>query len=245
MQDGSEEAVASVLPPFPPMHVEAEPGDATRVRGPYRKTRETRARILAAAMEVFAARGFHSGSLREIGERAGLDQTSILHHFPSKSALLLAVMEERDRRADELIARRHPTSLADVPGAVLALAEHNVDTPGVIELYSLLAAESVTADHPLADYFRDRTRRVRTGFTRWFAELDREGLLRDGVTAEFAATAFFGLWEGAQLHWLIDEPGVDVVETLRDFLRLVIRPGLPAADATPDDREDDDEHETA
>ncbi|GAA4781082.1 TetR/AcrR family transcriptional regulator [Microbacterium gilvum] len=222
-----------LVPAFPSVSVLAseEPTTPGR-RGPYRKTVLTREAILSAAMDVFATRGYRAGSMREIAERVGMDQTSILHHYPTKAALLLAVMEERDRRADELIEAEHPQSLRDVPEAFLALARSNVATPGVIQLYSVLAAESVTPDHPLGDYFRDRIARVRTGFAAWFAELDAEGLLRDGVDPAFAASSFLALWEGAQLHGLIDGSGGDVTETLSRYLRLVVRdeafPAIPA-----------------
>ncbi len=221
---------AAGIPPFPSLRGEApdasdEPANptTTRRRGPYKKTQATRDAILRAAMEVFAVHGYNAGSLREIGERVGLDRSSLLHHFPTKSDLLLAVMHERDRRADEILASAHPDTADDLPRAVLALAEHNADTPGVIALYSLLAAESVTPDHPLGEYFTERTRRVRAGLETWLAQAEADGMLRDGVSASFAATSFFALWEGVQLHWVIDPERVDVVATLRGYLDLIFR----------------------
>ncbi|QKJ18366.1 TetR/AcrR family transcriptional regulator [Microbacterium hominis] len=198
----------------------AAPPTARR-RGPYRKSATTRQAILDAAMDVFAARGYAGGSLREIAGRIGIDQSSILHHFPTKQALLRAVMEERDRRDDDVLAEARPATIADVPEAFLALARRNASTPGVLQLYSLLAAESVTPQHPLGDYFRERLPRVRAGFAQWFAELDAAGMLRAGLTPDFAASAFFALWEGAQLHSVIDPAGIDVVDVLERFLDLV------------------------
>ncbi|WNM23299.1 TetR/AcrR family transcriptional regulator [Demequina capsici] len=193
-----------------------------RTRGPYKRSAETRASILAAATDVFTELGYRAGSMREIARRCGVDQSTVLHHFPDKSALLLELMTDRDRQADAVLAAQHADAPEQIPQAALALARHNAGTPGIIELYTLLAAESVTPDHPLGEFFRARIARVRGAFEDWFARMADAGLLRDGVDPDFAAASFLALWEGAQLHWLIDPDGVDVVALLEDHLRLLL-----------------------
>ena len=83
---------------FPAVHWLAmttnEASQPTR-RGPYAKSTERRNTILAAAHAVFAARGYRAGSLQEVADRVGMSQTSLLHYFPSKSELLLAVLNWR------------------------------------------------------------------------------------------------------------------------------------------------------
>ncbi|MEO6412991.1 MAG: helix-turn-helix domain-containing protein, partial [Pedococcus sp.] len=51
----------------------------------------TRERIVAAAAELFAERGFHATPMTGIAEASGLSQTGLLHHFASKEDLLAAV----------------------------------------------------------------------------------------------------------------------------------------------------------
>ena len=63
-----------------------------RKRGPYAKSAQRRRQIIEAAFDVFAARGYQGGSLQEVADRVGLGHTSILHYFPSKRALLIAVL---------------------------------------------------------------------------------------------------------------------------------------------------------
>ena len=59
--------------------------------------------ILDAAAGLFARRGFHAASMREIAAAAGMLPGSLYYHFPSKDELLLAVYEEGVRRiADRL-----------------------------------------------------------------------------------------------------------------------------------------------
>src|SRR5262249_28105331 len=51
----------------------------------------TKARILSAAEEVFAARGFTGASTREIAARAGVNISSLHYHWASKETLYFAV----------------------------------------------------------------------------------------------------------------------------------------------------------
>jgi AcrR family transcriptional regulator len=55
---------------------------------------ETRARILEAALELFAANGFDGASTRTIAERAGVNLPAIQYYFGSKEGLYRAVVEQ-------------------------------------------------------------------------------------------------------------------------------------------------------
>ncbi|WP_433621782.1 TetR family transcriptional regulator [Nocardia sp. CA-120079] len=54
---------------------------------------DSRARILQTALDLFAERGYHTVSVREIAERVGLTKTAVLYHFPSKSDIVAALVE--------------------------------------------------------------------------------------------------------------------------------------------------------
>jgi AcrR family transcriptional regulator len=54
----------------------------------------TKARILSAAEEVFAARGFTGASTREIAARAGVNISSLHYHWASKETLYVAVFRD-------------------------------------------------------------------------------------------------------------------------------------------------------
>lgn len=64
------------------------------------RTRATEARILAVALDSFGTRGFDSVSLDDLAADLGITKQAILYHWPSKRALLDAVI---DRAALELI----------------------------------------------------------------------------------------------------------------------------------------------
>jgi len=62
---------------------------------------ERRERILEAAMEVFAARGYQEASMAEIARAAGITPAVIYDHFSSKAQLQILLLEAQ---TDELIA---------------------------------------------------------------------------------------------------------------------------------------------
>jgi AcrR family transcriptional regulator len=53
----------------------------------------TRERIVEAALEAFAEKGFHGASTRDIAQRAGTNQGLITYHFPSKDELWQAAAD--------------------------------------------------------------------------------------------------------------------------------------------------------
>ena len=54
---------------------------------------ERRTQLLAAALEVFTAAGYHSAAMDEIADRAGVSKPVLYQHFPSKLDLYLAVLD--------------------------------------------------------------------------------------------------------------------------------------------------------
>jgi AcrR family transcriptional regulator len=56
-------------------------------------TRDTRARIIQAAMELFWEKGFGSTSIADILSRSQVNSGSLYYYFPGKQDLLVAVLE--------------------------------------------------------------------------------------------------------------------------------------------------------
>ncbi|MBU2697026.1 TetR family transcriptional regulator [Pimelobacter sp. 30-1] len=75
--------------------------DETRPRGVRLPRRERRAQLLAAALEVFVAQGYHAAAMDDIAERAGVSKPVLYQHFPGKLELYLAIL---DAACDSIIA---------------------------------------------------------------------------------------------------------------------------------------------
>jgi AcrR family transcriptional regulator len=74
-----------------------------------RRDPERRQRILAAAAELVAERGYHDVGMSDIGAAAGIVGSGIYRHFDGKSAVLVAlfdrVIDDLTRAAAEILAR--------------------------------------------------------------------------------------------------------------------------------------------
>src|SRR5579859_6242239 len=60
-----------------------------------------RQRIIAAAREHFFAHGFHRVTMDDLAEGLGMSKKTIYAHFPSKTALLEAVLLDKFERAED------------------------------------------------------------------------------------------------------------------------------------------------
>jgi AcrR family transcriptional regulator len=68
---------------------------APRTRKPRADGQQARARILDSAEALFADRGFHGTSVRDITEHAGVRLAAVNYHFVSKETLFRDVLQRR------------------------------------------------------------------------------------------------------------------------------------------------------
>ncbi|MFE2098394.1 MULTISPECIES: TetR/AcrR family transcriptional regulator [unclassified Streptomyces] len=180
------------------------------------RSEERRSEIVGAALEVIAERGYRGASLAAVAERVGLTQQGLLHYFPTKDALLVAVLQERDRW-DAVPDTRWRVDL------LASLVEYNAMRPAIIQTFSALLGESVTEGHPARSYFTERYVQVRENMT---AVLRAEygDRLPSGLTPERTAPLLIAVMDGLQYQWLLDPDSVDMPGAFRDFLHLLGEP---------------------
>ncbi|MER5925894.1 TetR/AcrR family transcriptional regulator [Streptomyces mirabilis] len=185
-------------------------GDAMGTRA---RSEERRAEIVRAALEVIAERGYRGASMASVAERVGLTQQGLLHYFPTKDALLVAVLEERDQW-DAVPDTQWRVDL------LASLVEYNAMRPGIIQTFSALLGESVTEGHPAREYFTERYARVRASMAAVLrAEYGER--LPNGLTPERTAPLLVAVMDGLQFQWLLDPESVDMPGAFRDFLALL------------------------
>jgi AcrR family transcriptional regulator len=86
---------------------------ARSLRPPRRGERTTGERILDAALDAFGSRGYEATSLDDLARELGVRKQTILYWYPSKEALLAAVI---DRTALEVTVRLERAVAAAGPG---------------------------------------------------------------------------------------------------------------------------------
>jgi AcrR family transcriptional regulator len=200
-------------------------------RGEYAKTGAKRTAILDAALEVFAESGYRSGSIRDVALRVGMSEAGLLHHFPTKSALLAAVLDRRDEHSLSRVPFQGDDGAATVRG-LIDLAAYNASVPGVVELYCVLSAEATSPGHPAHDYFVGRYEFTRNRLRTAFEHLERDGRLDHGVSPQKAAVATIAMMDGLQVQWLLDRESVDMAEELRTFFASFVDIDLDTPETT-------------
>jgi AcrR family transcriptional regulator len=189
-------------------------------RGPYAKTADRRRDILEAAVRVFSSSGYRKGSLRDVAALVGMSQAGLLHHYPTKHALLEAVLSWRDEDALDRI--RPDARGIHLLRALIAQAQHNETTPELVELHVTMSAEGTAEDHPVHDYFVRRYAYVLTMLRTAFEQAAEDGVLREGTDIASAARTSVAVWDGLQIQWLLDKESVDMAGELRRYLQALV-----------------------
>lgn len=147
--------------------------EASVTRRLSRKRRQTRARLLDAALDAFAERGFYGTSVEDLCERAGFTRGAFYSNFTSKDELFVAMYQ---RQADDILATL--TGIAPVAGDSLeqVLTELVAAIPRDRRWYLVnteFALHAVRNPAAGAAYAKARAE-VRASFTARFSEvLDR------------------------------------------------------------------------
>jgi len=83
----------------------------------------TRERILDAALEVFARKGYHRARVDDIVRASATSKGAVYHHFPNKQAVFLALVDDFAARLTGAVAAAvgsRQGALPKVEGALVA-----------------------------------------------------------------------------------------------------------------------------
>ncbi len=168
----------------------------------------TRARILDAARELFADRGYAGTSMRDLADELGMTKAALYYHFPGKAQILLALVEPLLDELEALGGRGREDAMR---GYVHLLADR---APGMIGLMS-----DPTAKHDLAEQL-DPERRFRA--------LERALAGGDDVLAVRCALGAAHVAVLATLSARARARAGEPAELSEDEVERVIRAGLAA-----------------
>jgi AcrR family transcriptional regulator len=172
---------------------------ATRTPIPRMKAEERREQILHAAFQLIAVGGFNAVSLSDIAKACGIQKSSVLHHFPSMTELLFAVLQLREEQDYDFYAAQPPQDAPTSPAAArdrfTRVFRHNLERHEFVRLYSILSAEALDPAHPAHEYFAMRSRVAREEVARFLQWKPDPGL---------AAAEFLAFWDGLELSWRHD-----------------------------------------
>lgn len=192
--------------------------------------RDTRQRILDAAWQRLAREGYAALSIREIARDAGVNFALIHYHFESKDKLVIAVLDETNRRLLDRQERmyRAPGGYAHKWAQARRFFENDLASGFVRVLMELYAASM--SNESLRNEFRPR-------LTAWYEvvlQATREAVAQHGlelpVDADTIACWICNFWMGMELATLTGMLPRQVHERALDGMETLLR-GLDAAPA--------------
>lgn len=189
------------------------------------REQEVRDRIVRAATEVFAEKGYHGATIADVVARSGLSVGAIYTHFRGKDELFLRACDATaDLGLDELGAR-----LAGLEGTADRLATavaYYVETidpaegePGQVGLIRAWAEGDV--EPGVREMLVRRRERLVGAATLLLREGMARGDLPTWLDADAVARAFTALLDGLILQRIEDGHGFDPVATLRRARSMV------------------------
>ena len=151
----------------------------TKERGSERMKSETKERILDAAVDLFAAKGYKNTTTLEIAYRSGVDETTIYKHFNNKKSLFqeafLAMTPDRS-----LVPTRGLTGGRDLKrDFAMFIRKYMILHINHMPAYRIsMLLDEVYDKEIYADSFR-RIEGMIEQFERYLEELKRKGMIRN------------------------------------------------------------------
>lgn len=185
------------------------------------RTRQRKEQVIRAAIRFFGQDGYHGARLAEIAAAAGVTEPGLLHHFPSKAHLLMEVLAERDRIDQERFGVGSSSNQTVPFGSMQELAEYNETVPGLVQLFTVLVAESIDDKHPGHSFFQERYRRLRSESLAMLLAGQVAGEVRGDIPAEDLVVMIFAMMDGLQVQWLYEPAEIRMAHLFAQFLKLL------------------------
>jgi AcrR family transcriptional regulator len=164
---------------------------------------QLKASIVDAAAAVFARNGYRATTLQDVAEVVGLSRPGLLHHFLSKEALFVAVLERAKAWAQE--AWRASTVADDSGlGPIVAFVGGDESARWLFQLVHVLEGEAISGNEHAQAYVLERARFIRQRIADRLRSQQAEGKIRADVDIEVIATLVASTVNGLQKSWLID-----------------------------------------
>ena len=182
---------------------------------------ETRSRILDAAVKRFAIAGYDAASVDEICTEAGVSKGAFYHHFPTKQAVFLALMQGWLAMIDLGMEAVHQDSvpetlvtMTDLLPGVFAAAENRL--PMFLEFWLQASRDETVWKAIIAPY-----RHYQEHFSKLVQAGMDEGSLKP-VEPKVAAQVIVSLAVGLVLQGVLDPHGADWEKAARESMQILM-----------------------
>jgi AcrR family transcriptional regulator len=187
------------------------------------RSQETRQRLLDAAARLFSQQGYDATGVAQICASAGVSKGAFYHHFETKQAVFLALLEEWLARLDAAFTAVRQDS-TDMPQAVVRMADmagsvltsSGVQLSIMLEFWMQAYRDPQVWEAAAAPYQR---------YQQYFATLVEEGMRQGSlrpVDPQMAARTLVSLAMGLLLQAVFDPKATDWASEAGGALQLVM-----------------------
>lgn len=187
------------------------------------RSEETRQRIMEAAQRLFSHQGYAATGVAEICTGAGVSKGAFYHHFASKQAVFLAILEAWLTQIDGAFAQLRQ-SAADVPDAMLSMGRMAGALFQLADVRQALFLEFWTQAQRDPAVWQAASQPYRR-YQEYFASLIRQGIDEGSlgeVDPQIAGRMTVALGLGLLMMGLFDPHGVDWEMETSSYLQYLM-----------------------
>jgi AcrR family transcriptional regulator len=185
------------------------------------RSEETRARIIESAIKLFSNRGYNAASVDDICAEASISKGAFYHHFESKQALFLALLDGWLQTIDNAIEaskdKTAPETFMQMTEAFPYLFETAGEgLPMFLEFWLQASRDKKVWEASIAPYRR---------YHKYFTSLIKKGVEEGSfveVSPELASRMIVSTAMGLLLQSLLDPKGAKWEKVARDSTTLLL-----------------------
>ena len=185
------------------------------------RSEETRSRILGSAIKLFSARGFNAASVSDICEDAGISKGAFYHHFESKQALFLALLDVWLQTIDNAIEASKDKTVPETFMLITEAFPFIFETAGeglpmFLEFWLQASRDEKIWQASIAPYRR---------YQKHFTSLIKKGVDEGSfvkVDPELTARMIVSMAMGLLIQSLLDPKGAKWEKTAREITKMMM-----------------------
>ncbi len=181
----------------------------------------SRQRIIAESRRHFFAHGFRTVTMDDLADEMAMSKRTLYACFPSKTALIEAVILEKFRSIDADLGRIASASRSDCLGALRRLLEC---VQGHMEEIRPPFLRDIRRDSPDLFAVVERRRRdmIQRHFGKVFIEGRRAGLIRQDIPPKLAIEILLGAVQAVMNPPKIEELGLSPKNMFSSIIRVML-----------------------
>lgn len=169
------------------------------------RSENTREQIMAAAIGRFCQSGYDATSVAEICTQADVSKGAFYHHFPSKKALFLAIMDQWLQAVNSRLGafrdpgKTVPQTMRDMTAAMGSIfTDASGQLPMFMEFMVQASRDQAIWDATIAPY-----RTYQSQFAQMLAEGKKEGSIQNELDEQTAAWMMIAFFVGVFLQGVV------------------------------------------